>query len=135
MVGLKTFRGDSKLSTWFWSLAQNEVDRALQGLIQNRKRFQSLSTYEAPVAEERAGETSLADLPAKSVSHDAAIDLEKVRQDLPVKQDELVHLVVEGYSLAEVAKRLGVPLGTVRGRYRLAKKKMAERVHKKKPRR
>ncbi len=129
MVGLKTFRGDSKVSTWFWTLAHHEVDRALRDLIQRRKRFESLTS------DDKESETSQRDLLAESVNQDAEIDLDKVRGDLPLKQNELVHLILEGYSLAEAAERLRVPLGTIRSRYRLAKKKMAKHAHKKKPRR
>jgi RNA polymerase sigma-70 factor, ECF subfamily len=130
MVGLKTFRGDSRVSTWFFALAQHEVDRALRDLIQKRKRFESLT----PDDEDSEEETSQPDLPAKPVNEHAKIDLDKAREGLPVKQDEVVQLVLEGNSLAEVAQRLGIPLGTIRSRYRLAKGKMARRARKKKSR-
>jgi hypothetical protein len=38
------FRGDSSVSTWFWTLAQNEVTRALREIVNRRVRFKSLES-------------------------------------------------------------------------------------------
>jgi DNA-directed RNA polymerase specialized sigma24 family protein len=36
MMGLKGFRGESRVSTWFYIIAQREVDRALRAHIETR---------------------------------------------------------------------------------------------------
>lgn len=128
ILRLESFQGGSKISTWFCSLARNEVNRALRVLIQGRKRFVPIKG-ERILGEDR--EDDLADQPAKPVNQDAVIEVEQVRKNLPDEQDEVVRLVLEGHSLEEIAQKLDVPLGTIRGRYRLAKQKMAQRARKK----
>ena len=71
-------------------------------------------------------------LPESTVMADDAIDLkvrrEKVRQSLkqlPEEQKQVVHLsYIEGLAHPEIAKRLGIPLGTVKSRLRLSFKKL-----------
>jgi DNA-directed RNA polymerase specialized sigma24 family protein len=70
-------------------------------------------------------------MPAKPIDLDASIQLAELRLGLPAEQDEVVRLQSEGYTLEEVAERTGMPIGTVRGRARLAKKKMKRRGEKK----
>jgi RNA polymerase sigma factor (sigma-70 family) len=113
---LQAFRGESRVSTWFYVLAQREANRALRTLIQKRERFIPIET------DEDDDEPNIA-LPAPAANLDAAIDLQGLMRDLPVKQAEVLRLVREGHSLEAIAEKTGEPLGTIRGRYRLAKHK------------
>jgi RNA polymerase sigma-70 factor (ECF subfamily) len=124
MVGLKSFRGNSKLSTWFWTLAQHEVDRALRRLIQDKKRLEPLDSKEG------YGEGSSLEITAKTVNLDAEISLEQLMRHLPPEQAEVIRRQSEGYTLEQIAQETGIPLGTVRSRLRLAKQK-ARKLQKK----
>jgi DNA-directed RNA polymerase specialized sigma24 family protein len=57
-----------------------------------------------------------------------ALDVAKLRQGIPAKQAQVLDLMAEGYSLEQIAEITGLPLGTVRSRYRLAKDKMRRKT-------
>ncbi len=103
------FRGDSAVTTWLHRIVVNAcLDRA--------RRRQSRPTVELPAA----------DLPGPVVDSDTAIDVHTALQQLPDDQRAAIVLVdMEGFSVADAAEALGVPIGTVksrcaRGRARLA---------------
>jgi RNA polymerase sigma factor (sigma-70 family) len=121
MMALRGFRNESKFSTWFYTLAQNEVKRALRDRIISRERFVPLTVTD------RDGEERPRPIEAHSNNQDERIDVERLRLRLPPKQDEILSLKADGYSLADIALKKDVPLGTVRSRYRLAKEKLKPR--------
>jgi RNA polymerase sigma factor (sigma-70 family) len=120
MMALKGFREDSKVSTWFYRLAVNEANRALRDRKIDRDRFVPL------IVTDQSGEEREREIEAKPASDDARIQFEKLRSQLPPKQADLMSLLQEGYTLEESAKKMKVPLGTVRSRYRLAKARLGK---------
>jgi RNA polymerase sigma factor (sigma-70 family) len=126
-LAIKSFRDESEISTWFYRLAQNEANRALRNRIKNRNREVSLSGDDD-------GDNPLERLEAQLASpptcHDLSLDVATLKCGLPHPQAEVLALHDEGYSLEQIAKKLGKPLGTIRGRYRLAKEKMRRKVQK-----
>lgn len=123
-MALKKFRGDSQISTWFYRLAQNEANRALRQRLEDRSRTVSLNGDED-------GDNPLeARLPATAINHVASLDVTALRRGLPLEQAEVLALQDEGYSLEQISEKLGKPLGTIRGRYRLAKERMRRKIHK-----
>lgn len=126
MLALDEFRGESAVSTWFWTVAQNEVRRALRRHIVERERMLPLTTFDGD-GEER--ERAIED---KRGNNDARIDFEGFLSVLPPKQAEVMTLVREGHTLEEIGRKTGVPLGTARSRHRLAKAKLKKTI--KKPR-
>lgn len=129
MLALSGFRNKSKISTWFYRLAQNEAKRALRARITSRKRFVPLTISDED------GEERPWPIKANRDNHDEQIDLDRIRRRLPPKQAEIVSLLTEGYSLEEIARKTGVPIGTVRSRYRLAKSNALRPPRPKSPRR
>jgi RNA polymerase sigma-70 factor, ECF subfamily len=117
-MALKEFRGKSNLSTWFYRIAQNEANRELHRRIEFRDRHVPLDRGDG---EDEGPEIQLE---AKPANLDATLDLQKLRKSLPAEQDEVYRLMEQGFSLEEIAKQLGKPLGTIRSRYTLAKNKM-----------
>jgi RNA polymerase sigma-70 factor (ECF subfamily) len=117
MQALKEFRGESRASTWFYTVAQNEANSALRMHIQRRERLVPIDPDEADDLEPKIA------LPAPPENLDAPLDLEELTRGLPPKQAEVLKLIQEGYSLEAIAEATGDPLGTVRGRCRLAKQK------------
>lgn len=77
IIALKQFRGESRLSTWFYALAQNEVTEALSHRIEDRERLVPLD------AGKDENEKPEIQLEAKPTNQDAALDLDKLQRDLP----------------------------------------------------
>lgn len=118
MMALKDFRGQSRVSTWFYRLAVNEANRALRDQVNDREHLVPLTTSDDE------GEEQERQIEAKRIDHDAIIDLKRLRRRLPPNQAVVVALEQQGFSLSEIAQKMGVPLGTIRGRYRLLKKRV-----------
>lgn len=76
LLGLRSFRGKSRLSTWFYRIAQNEAQRALRAWIEKRKRFISLPEDDP---DEESPHPPIAAIPANL---DATLDLEKLQTGL-----------------------------------------------------
>jgi RNA polymerase sigma factor (sigma-70 family) len=129
-MAIDKFRERSKVSTWFYRIAQNEANRVLKQDIEKRNREVPID----PVDEADDGRPAIEPL-ARPTNQDAALDVAQLSEGLSKEQLDVIARLVEGYSVAEVAKDTGIPLGTARSRHRLAKEKMTERVHRKKPRR
>ena len=127
-MALGKFRDESRASTWFYRIAKNEASRALKEDIEKRNREVVIDLGDAD--DDHLGIALMAD----STNHGAKLYLEQLAEGLPREQLEVISRWLEGFSLDEVAQATGLPIGTVRSRHRLAKKKMAERAHKKKPR-
>ena len=118
LMALDTFRGDCKISTWFFRIAINEGKRALKSHITNRNRLLPL------IITGEDGEERDRDIGAINDNHDARIDLDSIRERLPQKQADLITRKQKGYSLAEIAQETNEPLGTIRSRFRLVKEKV-----------
>jgi RNA polymerase sigma factor (sigma-70 family) len=128
MLALPKFRGRSRLSSWFYRIAQNELNRALRGLIQKRKRDISIDL------DPEEDHAALLELEAKPTDQEAKIEFERLQQSLPPERAEVLALQLEGNTLEEIAKKIETPLGTVRSRDRLAKAKARRRTKKRKRR-
>jgi RNA polymerase sigma factor (sigma-70 family) len=128
MLALPKFRGRSRLSSWFYRIAQNEMKRALRGLIQKRKRDVSIDL------DPEEDHAALLELEAKPTNQEAKIEFERLQQSLPPEQAEVLALQLEGNTLGEIAEKIETPLGTVRSRNRLAKAKARHSTKKKKRR-
>jgi RNA polymerase sigma factor (sigma-70 family) len=125
MLALPEFRGRSRLSSWFYRIAQNEMKRALRGLIRRRKRDVSIDI------DPEEDHAALLELEAKPTDQEAKIEFERLQQSLPPEQAAVLALQLEGNTLEEIAKKIETPLGTVRSRNRLAKAKARHRTKKK----
>ena len=101
----------ANVATWIYAIARN---RMLDDL-----RRASLPL----LGEDGAGEE-----PAEEPAHEARLDgerdaarLRRALEDLPPEQSEVIRIAYyEGLSQRDLADRLGVPLGTVKSRTRLA---------------
>jgi RNA polymerase sigma factor (sigma-70 family) len=120
MMRLHTFQGRSKASTWFYRIAQNEAKRALRERVTDKKRHISITP---PDEDDGPG----VEIEAKPQGEDDKLHIAELRQGVPEEQDRVIEFLMEGHSLEEIAENTGTPKGTIRSRYRLAKKKMRKR--------
>lgn len=106
------FRYDAAVSSWLYRIV---VNSCLDRLRRNKTRVaEALSDNDGHIGD-----------PASRV--DTAIVVERALMRLPVEQRAAVVAVdMQGYSVAETARMLGVPEGTVKSRCSRARAKLAE---------
>lgn len=110
----------ASVSTWLFAIARN---RAIELW---RSRARRLAHLETRTAEDLGTEARIVDESAPDPSEfiaaaDEAVRVAKALAELPPEQLETLQLAYfEGLSHAEIAERLQLPLGTVKGRVRLA---------------
>ena len=124
MMALPTFRGASVVSTWFLTIARNEVNRHLRKHIRDRERFLPLNT-DGEIDTDSERKSSGGRGPNVDVNHDD-MDLENLQDKLPKQQSRVVALKREGYTLEEIAEITGKRPGTVFSQYQSAKKKLKD---------
>jgi len=122
---LALWRGASKfdperasLSTWFLALVRHRgIDWLRRGAARPRLRGLAEGAAERIEAPERTEEQVMA-----IQEHDRAL---RLVAELPPEQREVIRLTyLAGYTQTEIAARVGVPLGTVKGRARLGLSKL-----------
>lgn len=107
------FRNDAAVSSWLYRIV---VNACLDRLRRNRLR---------PTEALPAADTCPVGDPSPHV--DTAIVVERALMRLPVEQRAAVVAVdMQGYSVAETARMLGVPEGTVKSRCSRARARLAE---------
>ena len=105
------FRHDAAVSSWLYRIV---VNACLDRLRRNNSRPTAALPADCPVGD-----------PTPRV--DTAIVVERALMRLPVEQRAAVVAVdMQGYSIAETARMLGVPEGTVKSRCSRARAKLAE---------
>lgn len=106
-----SFRGEGDVGAWLWAIAR----RRLASLA--RKRIDLPSVLDDDALGEAADQQALANLDAARVR--AAVDA------LPSEQRDVVERVVfHGQRLVDVARCLGVPIGTLKSRLHRARRQI-----------
>jgi RNA polymerase sigma-70 factor (ECF subfamily) len=107
---LHRYRGDSKFSTWLFSIARN---CALDEVRRNQRRRKVTDIIEAQP--ERA-----------PVRTELGIEVREAVTSLPLQlREPLVMIDILGLSYAEVAETMGIPVGTVKSRVHRARDTVA----------
>jgi len=107
-----------RLSTWLFGIARNRVIDATR----RRASRPPGSSHEAPDVASKAPGPEL-EIERVEVAERTA----RIMATLPEAQLEVVQMAYfEGLSQSEIAERTGLPLGTVKGRLRLAMNRMRE---------
>lgn len=120
------FRGESKFSTWFYAIAQREVDRALSEHITERKTLVSIDVKNDDGEDARVASADEPEAPPLP-GQDAAIQLDVLMREVSEAEAAVMRSHLEGYALEETAEKSGNPLGTTRSRFERAKRKMRTR--------
>jgi RNA polymerase sigma-70 factor (ECF subfamily) len=109
----RTFDGDRPLGPWLYAIAR-------------RTAIDALRAERRPTRGDHAPEI---DVEVVSLTFEQAWEAHEVRSaldDLPPDEREVIRLAhLDGLSHAEVAERLGVPLGTVKSRMHRAHRRLA----------
>lgn len=109
VLSLARFGGTSNFSTWAWSVIQNHIKNWLD---QNSRRNRAeVSTEHLPSEDFQA-----LSYDPNTEYHDRAA-LRAALADLPRANRVVVNLVLQGYTFAEVAEKLSLPLGTAHARW------------------
>jgi RNA polymerase sigma-70 factor (ECF subfamily) len=96
------------VSSWALTIARRRAIDRVRSEQAQRNRLDRVAT---PVADAAIDDVVVASLDAAAVSRALA--------DLPPDQRQVIHLAfIDGHSHADIAERLGLPLGTVKGRVR-----------------
>jgi RNA polymerase sigma-70 factor, ECF subfamily len=112
---LSSFRGESALSTWIHTVA---VRTTLQHLRAEGRREARVTT---------TGDLTRYAAEAKRAMPDTSIDLERAIAALPAGARSVLLLVdVEGYPYDDVARLLGVTVGTIKSQLHRARRLMME---------
>jgi RNA polymerase sigma-70 factor (ECF subfamily) len=117
---LRTFRGRSSFKTWLYQIATNTA--RTHGARRGRRVEDAVGTLDGEGADGPPPAVSPEDLEARILLRDR---LDRALAQLPADQRDVIVLRdVEGFEYLEIARMLGIPIGTVesrifRGRARL----------------
>lgn len=122
------FKGDSKLSTWLYTIARNLCIDHSRKMVFRRHR-----SLDAPVREDEGG-TMLDRVEGKELGADRGTISNELQtliagavEDLPDDQREVFLMrQVQGLPFKEIAKVVGVPENTVKSRMRYALERLQE---------
>lgn len=113
---LGSFRGESSVKTYITRIAINQAINEIRRRQRRRKVFSSKPADELP------------DIPDKRSGDDDGPDSELIQQTIQKLDDDFRAVVVlrliDGYSTAETAEILDIPIGTVLSRLSRAQKKL-----------
>lgn len=106
------------LRTWLLAMVRN---RSIDWLRREARHDRSLPIDNALVERLEAADRIDLEVVAREESHDAR----RLLLDLPAEQQQVIELAYfKGLTQTEIALRLSIPLGTVKGRHRLGLTKM-----------
>ncbi len=114
--GIKNFRGDASVKTYITRIAINQAINEIRRRKRVSKIFSSTPADEHP------------EIPDDRPAEDQGPDRELVEQAIQTLDEDFRSVVVlrliDGYSTAETAEMLGIPVGTVLSRLSRAQKKL-----------
>jgi RNA polymerase sigma-70 factor (ECF subfamily) len=112
---LETFKGDSKVSTWFQTIINNEITDFLR-----TREGNVTSTIEGLQDELSSSE----DLDQTIINREMLRELDCLSEE----EKQALELTVEGYSREEVARLTGVTERTAKDRLERAREKLREEI-------
>jgi RNA polymerase sigma factor (sigma-70 family) len=108
MAHLGDFRGESKFSTWVFSIVQRFCYRELEVKISNKEVL--FSDYHSTHQVER--------LASYELDGDARLTLDRLREALLDDENNLIDHKLQGYTTAEIAELTATSTTAIEGRWR-----------------
>jgi len=112
-----SFKGDSSIETWLYTIARNESLRMNKKLLREEEKSKKVLTA--------FGETVTEDY--SSDSEDAEFMNEHISL-LPDKYRDVLLLSSQGFNISDISQKLGIPSGTVKSRSARGKKMILENI-------
>jgi len=117
--GARFDRTRGSVRAWTLGIVRN---RAIDSLRSRARRAPSLDFDDEGILERRSGGVPTEE---EALRHETAGELRGALGQLPVEQSKVIELAYfGGFSHAEIAQMMGLPLGTVKGRMRLGLEKI-----------
>jgi RNA polymerase sigma-70 factor (ECF subfamily) len=117
--GARYDRTRGSVRSWMLSIVRN---RAIDSLRASAGKAPRLTLDDDSILEQRAAEELTED---EAIRHETATEVRGALGQLPGEQSKVIELAYfGGFSQSEIARMLGVPLGTVKGRMRLGLEKI-----------
>jgi RNA polymerase sigma factor (sigma-70 family) len=129
LLAVGKFRGGSKISTWFYKIAENECKRELRRQITTRNRYPDLESIKPGSKDsKKLGRDAVRVFKAQMVASETQSSMGKAFSALPPEQREVALLKQKGFSFREIAKKTDVSTATAASRWRLAKEKLQKNL-------
>src|SRR6476661_794427 len=117
--GARFDRTRGSVRSWMLSIVRN---RAIDSLRSSAGKAPRLTLDDEAILEQRPAEE---ETEAEALRHETATEVRGVLGKLPGDQSKVIELAYfGGFSQSEIARILGLPLGTVKGRMRLGLEKI-----------
>ena len=130
--GIKRFRGDCPLRVWMSRIVVRVAINHHRSLARRLKRWVFFADLQSVHEDGSVQEFEPAD-PFALFDREAMLDLRKYVSRLPDEfRMPLIMLAVDGMTIPEIATILEIPEGTVKSRIFYARKRLKERLQKKK---
>jgi len=118
-TALDRFAGTGPFSTWLTRIALNEA----------RMRARRWRKVERSMVELFHSTEEVGDTPEQRAGRRETVERVQVAlEDLPARHREVLHLVADGFSHAEIAERLGIQAGAVKVRVHRARAALRQQV-------
>ncbi|MCL2025491.1 MAG: RNA polymerase sigma factor [Leptospirales bacterium] len=112
-----SFKGDSSIETWLYTIARNESIRMNKKLLREEEKAKRVSA----VFDKMESEDDSSDSESTEYLHEH-ISL------LPEKYRDVLTLSSKGFNISDISQELGIPLGTVKSRTARGKKMILENI-------
>lgn len=117
--GARFDRTRGSVRSWMLSIVRN---RAIDSLRASAGKAPRLTLDDDSILEQRPAEELTED---EAIRHETATEVRGALDQLPGEQSKVIELAYfGGFSQSEIARMLGLPLGTVKGRMRLGLEKI-----------
>lgn len=129
---LRRFKGESKFSTWLWTIALN-LRTSKWRRRRTERKADGISVGAAPDDDGRAAlDPPVADDPAQTIqSEEMNAAVQRAIQALPIDYRKVIVMRdIEGLDYEEISKMLKIPDGTVKSRLHRARMELKTRLEK-----